>query len=142
MHGPPAIYGRDQGMDFRLAGLDSKVCMAGLVSCRVCPGATKYRVQLVSRIRLQGLYGRVSLQGLSWGDQIQRNGQSGGTIDSVTQARTFNNKWEFPFLYGGFKPLVKWGLRGAHFSIDVETGGAHITGVPIYAYLSCTAQPR
>ena len=39
---------------------------------------------LYGRVRLQGLYGRVSLQGLSWGDQIRRSGQSGGTVDSVT----------------------------------------------------------
>ena len=32
---------------------------------------------LYGRVRLQGLYGRVGLQGLSWGDQIQRSGQSG-----------------------------------------------------------------
>ena len=55
---------------------------------------------MVSRVSLKGLYGRVrlqgqsvwqvSLQGLSWGDQIQCSGQSGGTtilggtVDSVT----------------------------------------------------------
>ena len=45
---------------------------------------------MVSRVSLKGLYGRVSLQGLSWGDQIRRSGPSGGTIilggtvDSVT----------------------------------------------------------
>ena len=28
---------------------------------------------------IQGAYGRVSLKGLTWGDQIRRSGQSGGT---------------------------------------------------------------
>ena len=37
-----------------------------------------------SPVRLQGLYGRVSLQSLSWGDKIRCSGQSGGTVDSVT----------------------------------------------------------
>jgi hypothetical protein len=46
---------------------------------------------LFGRIRLQGLYGRVILQGLSWGDQIRRDGRSGGTtifrgtVDGVRQ---------------------------------------------------------
>ena len=26
---------------------------------------------------------------------------------------------------------MKWGLRGAHFTTDIGTGSAHITGVPI-----------
>ena len=56
MHGPLANYERGQGLGFRyiillwlaglvsrvcMAGLDSSVFMAGLVS-RVCPGGTKY----------------------------------------------------------------------------------------------------
>ena len=38
---------------------------------------------MVSRVSLKGLYGRVRLQGLSWGDQIRRSRQSRGTVDSV-----------------------------------------------------------
>ena len=34
---------------------------------------------MVRRVSLKGLYDRISLQGLSWGDQIQCSGQSGGT---------------------------------------------------------------
>ena len=40
------------------------------------------------------------------------------------------NWWGFPFPYGGFKPLVKWGLRGAHFTSDIGMGGAHISPTP------------
>ena len=38
------------------------------------------------RVRLQGLYGRVSFQGLSWGrggDQIRCSGQSRGTVEGM-----------------------------------------------------------
>ena len=45
------------------------ICMVSRVSLK----------GLYGKVRLQGVYGRVSLQGLSWGDQIWRSGQSGGT---------------------------------------------------------------
>ena len=49
-------------------------------------------IKLAYRVSLKGLYGRVNLQGLSWGDQMRHSGQSGGlqfarggggTIDGV-----------------------------------------------------------
>ena len=53
VHGPPAIYERGHGLGFGYKWL----------ACRVS---------------LKGLHGRVRLQGLSWGDQMQRSGRSGG----------------------------------------------------------------
>ena len=35
-------------------------------------------IKLAYRVSLKGLYGRVNLQGLSWGDQMRHSGQSGG----------------------------------------------------------------